>query len=364
MESSDGRERTRSSPPRKRQRRAPSADALLDAAFWRKGFDGMHCCDDAWLENEIRLLEATCCGDDALARDGATTIAGDERCAALAQRCASAIEALAELRLPAVFVFMFDESWALVRAHEAAVATQMPRNAKLNYDIYAWRVPYGSRGWAAHRDRDSCPTVDSNPCYATVWIALTDVLRDTSCIWYAPLSQTLLAGDDPLSLQRAAEPVAEPLPVKPGGAAVWGGSTVHYGGAHTNEARGPRISLALAVSTPEMQDDEERVSAVRAWSGMDEDRLAPSLLEDRPAPSILARLKLVCLQLHFYSDAAPLDAELEELLDSLDVLFSRPPAAEAVDALEQHESASGAGSSVPPVAADGEALRPMVPVAR
>ena len=327
---------------------------MLDAAFWRS-IDGMHCCDDAWLEREAtRLRPATTCDADELAREGATTIVGDERCASLARRCASAVEALAEQQLPAVFVFMFDEAWALVRAYEAAVATQLPRNAKLNYDIYAWRVPYGSRGWAAHRDRDRCPTVDGKPCYATVWIALTDVLRDTSCIWYAPLSQALRASDDPLSLQRAAEPVAEPLPVNRGGAAVWGGSTVHFGGAHTNNTSGSRISLAFAVSTPEMQDDEERVSAVRAWSG-------PGSKE---APSLLARLKLVCLQLHFYSDAAPLDAELEEFLDSLDVLFSRPSAAEAVDALEQHESASGAGTSAPPEAADGEALRPVVPVAR
>ena len=42
----------------------------------------------------------------------------------------------------------------------------------------------------------------------------------------------------------------------------------------------------------------------------------------------------------------------------------RPSPAEAVDALEQLESASGAGSSAPPEAADGEALRPVVPVAR
>ncbi|KAH8073465.1 kinase [Aureococcus anophagefferens] len=239
---------------------------MLDAAFWRS-IDGMHCCDDAWLEREAtRLRPATTCSDDELAREGATTIAGDERCAALARRCASAVEALAELRLPAVFVFMFDEVWALVRAHELAVATQLPRNAKLNYDVYAWRVSYGSRGWAAHRDRDRCPTVDGKPCYATVWIALTDVRRDTSCIWYAPLSQTLHASDDPLSLQRASEPVAEPLPVKPGDAALWSGSTVHFGGAHTNSTHGSRISLAFAVSTPQMQDDEERVSAVHACS--------------------------------------------------------------------------------------------------
>ena len=81
-----------------------------------------------------------------------------------------------------------------------------------------------------------------------------------------------------------------------------------------------------------MQEDEERVSAVHSWSrmdenhswsGMDEGRLPPSLLEDRLAPSLLARLKLVCLQLHFYSDASPLDDELDALLDKLDVLFSR-----------------------------------------
>ena len=292
---------------------------MLDAAFWRS-IDGMHCCDDAWLEREAtRLRPATTCDADELAREGATTIVGDERCAALAGRCASAVEALAEQQLPAVFVFMFDEAWALVRAHELAVAAQLPRNARLNYDVYAWRVLYGSRGWAAHRDRDRCPTVDHRPCYATVWVALTDVTRDSSCIWYAPLSQTLHASDDPLSLQRAAEPIAEPLPVNRGGAAVWSGSTVHFGGAHTNSTHGSRISLAFAVSTPEMQDDEERVSAVHSWSRMDEDQL----LEDRLAPSLLARLKLVCLQLHFYSDAAPLDDELEELLDSLEVLFPR-----------------------------------------
>ena len=96
-----------------------------------------------------------------------------------------------------------------------------------------------------------------------------------------PLSPSTLASIEASNLKmmgmmseeppQAAEPVAEPLPVKPGGAAVWGGSTVHYGGAHTNEARGSRISLAFAVSTPEMQDDEERVSAVHSWSRMDED---------------------------------------------------------------------------------------------
>ena len=42
-------------------------------------------------------------------------------------------------------------------------------------------------------------------------------------------------------------------------------------------------------------------------------------------PPFEARLKLVALQLHFYSDAEPLDSRVARVLDELDGFWQAPP---------------------------------------
>ena len=79
---------------------------------------------------------------------------------------------------------------------------------------------------------------------------------------------------------------------------------------HAAAPRPPRAALAVAASTPALEDDWDRIEAVRAWAGG-----AATLPFD-------ARLKLVALQLEFYADAEPLDPRVRSVLDALDAAWS------------------------------------------
>ena len=242
------------------------------------------------------------------ARDGFATLRGDATTAALAARCADAIERLAARGLPAACVFLYDEAWALVAAFAPRLVALLVEGAAMNYDCYAFRVAPGARGWAAHRDRAGDEA--RAPGYATCWVALTDCGPDTACVRAAPLRATEgLAVDDPRALEAAARRAAVPLALRRGDAAAWAGRTVHFGGPHVDATRPPRAALAFAASTPALEDDRDRIEAVRAWAGG-----ADALPFD-------ARLKLVALQLEFYADAEPLDPRVRTVLDALDAAW-------------------------------------------
>ena len=244
-----------------------------------------------------------------LARDGFATLRGDATTAALAEQCADAIERLAARGLPAACVFLYDEAWALVSAFAPRTTRLLAAGAAMNYDCYAFRVAPGARGWAAHRDRAG--DLASSPGYATCWVALTDCGPDTACVRAAPLRATEgIEEDDPRALEDAAARAAVPLALRRGDAAAWAGRTVHFGGPHADATRPPRAALAFAASTPALEDDRDRIEAVRAWAGG-----ADALPFD-------ARLKLVALQLEFYADAEPLDPRVRNVLDALDAAWS------------------------------------------
>jgi len=280
--------------------------------YWRELVPDMHCCNDEGCEpEESRACDAA--RRAALAENGACTLAGDASDAALAASCGAAVEALAAANLPPAFVFVYDEAWTLARRYAARVAALMPRGAALNYDVYAWRVAPGDRGWAAHRDRaGSGVGPDGAPDYATGWVALTAAAADTACVWTARPNAGAGAGD-PLALERLCRSAAAPLEVAAGDCAVWGGRTPHWGGRHAKAGAPPRTAMAFACSTPAMADDARRIAAVERWSPP---RGALTTLD--------ARLRLVALQLHFYSEAAPLDGAAAALLENLDAAWAYP----------------------------------------
>ena len=287
------------SPPR-RKRKRPADDADADAP--------QRPADDDAADAPQRPADDDADETPQFARDGFATLRGNATTAALAARCADAIELLAARGLPAACIFLYDEAWALVAAFAPRLAALLADGAAMNYDCYAFRVAPGARGWAAHRDRAGDDA--RAPGYATCWVALTDCGPDTACVRAAPLRATEgLAADDPRALEEAAARAAVPLALRRGDAAAWAGRTVHFGGPHADATRPPRAALAFAASTPALEDDRDRIEAVRAWAGG-----AGALPFD-------ARLKLVALQLEFYADAEPLDPRVRTVLDALDAAW-------------------------------------------
>ena len=287
------------SPPQRKRKRP--ADYAADETNRKRSADGA-------ATSPQRPADGDADETPQFARDGFATLRGDATTAALAARCADAIERLAARGLPAACVFLYDEAWALVAAFAPRLERLLAEGAAMNYDCYAFRVAPGARGWAAHRDRAGDKACA--PGYATCWVALTDCGPDTACVRAAPLRATEgLAADDPRALEEAAARAAVPLALRRGDAAAWAGRTVHFGGPHADATRPPRAALAFAASTPALEDDRDRIEAVRAWAGG-----ADALPFD-------ARLKLVALQLEFYADAEPLDPRVRTVLDALDTAW-------------------------------------------
>ena len=132
------------SPPR-RKRKRPADDADADAP--------QRPADDDAADAPQRPADDDADEAPQFARDGFATLRGDATTAALAARCADAIERLAARGLPAACIFLYDEAWALVAAFAPRLVALLVEGAAMNYDCYAFRVAPGARGWAAHRDR-------------------------------------------------------------------------------------------------------------------------------------------------------------------------------------------------------------------
>lgn len=101
------------------------------------------------------------------------------------------IVALVDAGWPASFIYVTDEAWRL--AVDALGVLAVSPHHVLTGDFLAWHVAPGSAGFSPHRDRQPEALADSfaddgQPKYATVWVALTDVSSENSCLFVMPAS--------------------------------------------------------------------------------------------------------------------------------------------------------------------------------
>lgn len=160
------------------------------------------------------------------------------------ERLVGAIERLRAARLPLVAVYAFDEAWAIAEALQDRIGSILGTRYDLIEDLWAFRVPPGETGWKPHRgvyerlDR-------SRPEYLNTWIALTEASLERACMTFVPLD------DDPGyaggSLHDVTHDVSRslPAPVGRGTALVWNANTLHWGGACSPTAVGPRFSITF-----------------------------------------------------------------------------------------------------------------------
>jgi hypothetical protein len=306
------------------------SSSWLRPEYWRQLIPDLHCsCDDvanALADSPQPVHHTASKLRCELTREGSAVMTGDETTKELAFKLVQAGDTLALHGIPMLLLLAYDEAWILMHRHQQLLCAAL-KGTKMNYDCYAWRISPGGRGWHAHRDRASCSAFsDGAPHYATTWIALTNVTVDTACMFtVSPDIERKLSDhdeqncDDPNTLEQRYSPVARALEISAGAAAVWGGRTLHWGGPHfgTPDAP-PRCSLAFAVSSPDLVDDSERIQAMEAWSTTGCSHL---LRRVHDLPPLEARIKLCALQLEFYTDAQPLDANTQAILAGLDALW-------------------------------------------
>lgn len=156
-----------------------------------------------------------------------------------------AIERLDEAGLPLGAVYVFDELWHL-GAELAAIASEaFGAPYALLTDFWAFHVPPGRSGWPAHRGTTDLLTRD-RPELLNVWVALSDVEADRSCMHLVPLDAdaAYLAGH----LEELPLDPAVLSPVRAGSALVWNANVAHWGGPCSPDALGPRTSVTFTLA--------------------------------------------------------------------------------------------------------------------
>jgi len=205
-----------------------------------------------------------------------------ERCAPIAQ----AIDRVLSAGLPAVFVYVADLLWALGERIRAEVSALLGRDYRLLADVWAWRIDRGQRGWPPHRGSASVVLDRHAPELLNVWVAISDVDADRSCIHVIPLPED---SGYPGHLERTTAPLesVRALPVAAGSALFWNANTLHWGGACASRARGSRYSCSFSLVR------EDAVDLLGS----------PTVRVDRLDPR--ARVDLVASQIVTYGEGKP-----------------------------------------------------------
>ena len=219
----------------------------------------------------------------------------------------SATDALAARGLPACFVYAFDEAWAIGEALRARIATLTGREYRLIEDVWAWRVAPGTRGWPPHRGISHACLDRQAPEVLNVWVALSDVTADRSCMHAVPLN------DDPdypsaLSRTEAAPASIRALPLAAGDALFWNANVLHWGGRCAERAAGPRVSCSFTLARSDA-----------------EGRLVGDLIPLRAAAALdlSARMDMIARMIAVYGDLAQPSEVVREWATLTHALASR-----------------------------------------
>jgi hypothetical protein len=225
------------------------------------------------------------------------------------------IEVLRNAGWPAVFAFVFDDFWSIVRS--APVVTLLERTLGADYrqnsNIWAhWvHASAGASGWPPHVDQKRDPRK-----FMTLWISLTDATIDNGCIFVvtqaAATNETIAAlmGDQPLpaSACRTLLQHAVPLPAPAGTLLGWYGDVIHWGGFNHGGAK-PRVSLAIEFRAADSEMSKKE---------------SPLFDPHAPLPAFRDRLFAIAKATQSYAKMEPLVSRFQPLADQLYVLTRSP----------------------------------------
>lgn len=97
------------------------------------------------------------------------------------------VENLVEQGWPAIFIYMYDEPYELIRYWNSTLQ-KVNSNSTFLGDIYAWKT--NKVGWGPHRDRMASDSrsfrEDGSAMLSTTWLPLTNVHTKMSCMNFIP----------------------------------------------------------------------------------------------------------------------------------------------------------------------------------
>lgn len=168
---------------------------------------------------------------------------------AVLQRMRLAIDKIRAERWPAVFAYVYDEFWEVVRSPSLVrlITGFLGEGYRQNSRIWAFYVPAarGARGWHPHAD-------SGDESRLTVWVPLTEATLDNGCMYLIPrdrLPDDLrgnyleLESVNRAQLDRLLQSTRA-MPSPAGAYLGWNHDVIHWGSVSTGYGE-PRVSLAV-----------------------------------------------------------------------------------------------------------------------
>lgn len=209
---------------------------------------------------------------------------------------ATCVETLHRESIPLGFACVYDEFWHLNLWLEEVLVALLGTHCAQLPDLWAWYVAPGSRGWPPHREKGAESLLPSGyPKSLSVWVPLTDATPLNGCMYVVPadLDPDYNSDADPVVVHRLQDVRA--LPARAGSVLLWNQALLHWGGASSARAVGPRISFSI----------EYQRGDIAAFN-------AP-LLPLRTAPAFQRRLGIVGKQILQYEHMVDAHAGIVEL---------------------------------------------------
>ncbi len=164
----------------------------------------------------------------------------------------SCIEKLAEVKLPPIFAFVFDEFWELMVGLTPLMSDLLEDEFQFLPAIWAWHVtPENQTAFAPHRDQ--VQDADDDPLdYLTLWVPLTDLDHRTSCICVLPASADLdyQSGVSQATVNNLQD--VRTLQGPAGSVFCWTTGLIHWGTRQSVFGQ-PRMSVGFYVQNPDAE---------------------------------------------------------------------------------------------------------------
>jgi len=159
-----------------------------------------------------------------------------------------AVITLADIGLPPVFIFVFDEAWRAFYRQHAILQRLLNEKYFVLPDFWVWHVDPLTQesGWRPHRDKDRFSLrPDGSPQSLSVWIPLTEATPLNGCIYIVPADRDSVYNTEQERYWDVDLGDVRALPAVPGDVLGWNQAILHWGAKANKRAPIPRISMAM-----------------------------------------------------------------------------------------------------------------------
>jgi phytanoyl-CoA dioxygenase PhyH len=169
------------------------------------------------------------------------------------QALSTAMRRIIEARYHPMFLALYDEYWRIMQGIAPLLTPILGTHYRVLGDFWIWCISdqTATAGWRPHRDHQFRQRItlreDRTPMIVTVWIPFTDATPLNGCMYLLPLPRDPNFPARPDAFEASSLQDVRALPAQAGSVLAWNQYVLHWGGAASKWADGPRMSTGIYV---------------------------------------------------------------------------------------------------------------------